>query len=46
MADTDDIKVLAQSRADALLIGTVLMEAEKPSELVYDYKRIYNQSKK
>ena len=46
VSGTEDVKVLAESGADALLIGTVLMEAEKPSELVYDYKRIYNQSKK
>ena len=26
VSDTDDIKLLAKSRADALLIGTVLME--------------------
>ena len=46
VSGTEDVKVLAESGADALLIGTILMEAEKPSELVYDYKRIDNQSKK
>ena len=46
VSGTEDVKVLAESGADALLIGTVLMEAERPSELVSDYKRIYNQSKK
>ena len=42
VAGTDDIKVLAKSGADALLIGTVLMEAPKPEELISEFKEVYN----
>ena len=42
VSDTDDIKVLAKSHADALLIGTVLMEAPKPEELISEFKEVYN----
>jgi indole-3-glycerol phosphate synthase len=42
VSDTDDIKLLAKSRADALLIGTVLMEAENPCELISEFKCIYD----
>ena len=42
VADTDDIKVLAKSGADALLIGTVLMEAVKPQELIAEFKGVYD----
>ena len=45
VADTDDIKVLAKSGADALLIGTVLMEAPKPEELISEFKEVYNAEK-
>ena len=44
--DTDDIKVLAKSGADALLIGTVLMEAPKPEELISEFKEVYNAERK
>ena len=46
VADTDDIKVLAKSGADALLIGTVLMEAPKPEELISEFKEVYNAERK
>lgn len=42
VAGTDDIKVLAKSGADALLIGTVLMEAPKPEKLISEFKEVYN----
>ena len=42
VSDTDDIKVLAKSHADALLIGTVLMEAVKPQELIAEFKGVYD----
>ena len=42
VSDTDDIKLLAKSRVDALLIGTVLMEAENPCELISEFKCIYD----
>ena len=46
VADTDDIKVLAKSGADALLIGTVLMEAPEPEELISEFKEVYNAERK
>ena len=46
VADTDDIKALAKSGADALLIGTVLMEAPKPEELISEFKEVYNAERK
>ena len=46
VTDTDDIKVLAKSGADALLIGTVLMEAPKPEELISEFKEVYNAERK
>ena len=46
VADTDYIKVLAKSGADALLIGTVLMEAPKPEELISEFKEVYNAERK
>ena len=42
VSDTDDIKVLAKSHADALLIGTVLMEAVKAQELIAEFKGVYD----
>ena len=42
VADTDDIKALAKSGADALLIGTVLMEALNPKELIREFKDTYD----
>lgn len=42
VSDTDDIKLLARSHADALLIGTVLMEAVKPCELISEFKCVYD----
>ena len=42
----DDIKVLKASGADALLIGTVLMEAPKPEELISEFKEVYNAERK
>ncbi|MDO5382966.1 MAG: indole-3-glycerol phosphate synthase TrpC [Eubacteriales bacterium] len=44
--DSQDVAVLAHSNADALLIGTVLMEAESPVNLIREYKDVYNLSKK
>lgn len=46
VSDTDDIKVLAKSGADALLIGTVLMEAPEPEELISEFKEVYNAERK
>ena len=40
------IKALAKSGADALLIGTVLMEAPKPEELISEFKEVYNAERK
>ena len=37
----DDVKLLSESRADALLIGTVLMEADNPKKLVGEFKDVY-----
>ena len=37
---------LAKSGADALLIGTVLMEALKPEELISEFKEVYNAERK
>lgn len=45
VADTDDIKVLVKSGADAL-IGTVLMEAPEPEELISEFKEVYNAERK
>ena len=42
VADTDDIKVLAKSGADALLIGTAFMENENPKGLALEWKAIYD----
>ena len=42
VSDIDDIKLLAGSKVDALLIGTVLMEAVRPEELIAEYKCIYD----
>ena len=38
--------MLAKSGADALLIGTVLMEAPKPEELISEFKEVYNAERK
>lgn len=40
-----DIEVLKASGADALLIGTALMESENPKELALHWKDIYNDKK-
>lgn len=45
VAGTDDINVLAKSGADALLIGTVLMEAPEPEKLISEFKEVYNAGK-
>ena len=42
----DDIKVLKASGANALLIGTVLMEAPEPEELISEFKEVYNAERK
>ena len=36
------IRVLKESNADALLIGTAFMESENPMELALHWKDIYN----
>ena len=41
--NSDDIRVLKLSGADALLIGTAFMEAENPQELALEWKKIYNE---
>jgi len=41
----EDVAVLAESGANALLIGTVLMEAENPKQLVADFKKTYDSKK-
>ena len=38
----EDIRVLKESNADALLIGTAFMESENPMELALHWKDIYN----
>ena len=43
---SEDVKPLADSRADALLCGTVLMEAPKPEELISEFKEVYNAERK
>ncbi len=42
----EDIRVLAESGADALLIGTAFMEAKEPMALALRWKEIYNESRK
>ena len=39
---SEDVKPLADSRADALLCGTVLMEALNPKELIREFKDTYD----
>ena len=39
-------KEAASYGADALLIGTVLMEAPKPEELISEFKEVYNAERK
>ena len=46
VAGSEDVKPLADSRADALLCGTVLMEAPKPEELISEFKEVYNAERK
>lgn len=41
----EDIMKLAESDIDAVLIGTVLMEAKEPEQLVTDFKRTYQDVK-
>ena len=38
---TKDVKTLSASLANALLIGTVLMEADSPKDLIKDFKEAY-----
>lgn len=45
LADAD-IQVLCDSRVDAMLIGTALMEAENPEALALHWKEIYNTGRK
>jgi indole-3-glycerol phosphate synthase len=40
----EDIEVLRDSGANALLIGTALMEAESPQELALHWKQIYDKA--
>lgn len=40
-----DIERIAQSGADAVLIGTVLMEADQPEKLVAQFKEIYDRER-
>ena len=39
---SEDVKPLVDSRADALLCGTVLMEALNPKELIREFKDTYD----
>ena len=41
-----DIVLNHKMGADALLIGTVLMEAPKPEELISEFKEVYNAERK
>lgn len=43
---SEDIKVLGDSNVDAMLIGTVLMEAESPKDFIAEFKEVYLKSKK
>lgn len=46
VGNNDDVAVLAESGADALLIGTVLMETESPEEKVSEFKSVYDKNVK
>lgn len=39
---TDDIRMLKESGADALLIGTAFMENENPKKLALEWKEVYD----
>lgn len=41
VSEIEDVRLLSESRADALLIGTVLMEADSPKKLVEEFKDAY-----
>lgn len=45
VSDTKDVAVLAKSNADALLIGTVLMEAYSPEKLIAEFKNVYDKER-
>lgn len=46
VGSSKDVTVLALSGADALLIGTVLMEADNPRQLVSEFKTVYDSNSK
>ncbi|MBQ2473657.1 MAG: indole-3-glycerol phosphate synthase TrpC [Lachnospira sp.] len=41
VSKSEDVVTLSKSKANALLIGTVLMEAESPKALIKDFKEAY-----